>query len=88
MRKVVLQEFVSIDGLAAGPNDTVDFIPASTRADSTFEREQSVLMDTVDSPTVRGNGPHGMHPRRYPPRTQEKITAERERDAGRRQFDS
>ncbi len=49
MRKVVLQEFVSIDGMAAGPNDTVDFIPASTQADSSFGREQSVLKDTVDT---------------------------------------
>jgi hypothetical protein len=30
MRKVILPEFVSIDGLAAGPNDSVDFIPVST----------------------------------------------------------
>lgn len=49
MRKVVLQEFVSIDGMAAGPKDTVDFIPASTQADSSFGREQLVLMDTVDT---------------------------------------
>jgi dihydrofolate reductase len=49
MRKVVLQEFVSIDGMAAGPNDSVDFIPASTKADSSFGREQSVLMNTVDT---------------------------------------
>ena len=49
MRKVVLQEFVSLDGMAAGPNDTVDFIPASTQADASFGREQSALMDTVDT---------------------------------------
>lgn len=49
MRKVVLQEFVSIDGMAAGPNDTVDFIPASTQGDSSFGREQTVLVDTVDT---------------------------------------
>ncbi len=49
MRKVVLQEFVSLDGRAAGPNDSVDFIPASTGADSSFGREQLLLMDTVDT---------------------------------------
>ena len=49
MRKIVLQEFVSIDGMAAGPNGTVDFIPASMQADISFGREQSVLMDSVDT---------------------------------------
>ena len=49
MRKVVLQEFVSIDAMAAGPNDSVDFIPASTRDDPAFGREQLGLMDTVDT---------------------------------------
>jgi dihydrofolate reductase len=47
MRKVVLQEFISIDGLAAGPNDSVDFIPASTRDDQTFGEEQLALMITT-----------------------------------------
>jgi len=49
MRKVVLQEFVSIDGLVAGPNDSVDFIPASTQGDASFGREQSALMDRIDT---------------------------------------
>jgi hypothetical protein len=34
MRKVVLQEFVSADGLVAGPKDSVDFVPASTQGDA------------------------------------------------------
>ncbi|MEO8450130.1 MAG: dihydrofolate reductase family protein [Gemmatimonadota bacterium] len=49
MRKVVLQEFVSLDGLVSGPNDSVDFIPASTQGDSTFGQEQVALMDTTDT---------------------------------------
>jgi dihydrofolate reductase len=49
VRKVVLQEFVSVDGMAAGPNDSVDFIPASTQGDASFGREQSVLIDAVDT---------------------------------------
>ena len=49
MRRLILQEFVSIDGLAAGPGDSVDFIPASTQGDATFGREQVALMDTVDT---------------------------------------
>jgi len=49
MRKVVLQEFVSVDRLAAGPNDSVDFIPASTQGDASFGREQVALMDRIDT---------------------------------------
>jgi dihydrofolate reductase len=49
MRKLVLQEFITLDGLAAGPNDSVDFIPASTQGDAAFGREQVALMDTVDT---------------------------------------
>ena len=48
-RRLVLQEFISLDGLAAGPNDSVDFIPASTQGDATFGQEQVALMDTVDT---------------------------------------
>jgi dihydrofolate reductase len=33
MRNVILQEFVSLDGFAAGPNDSVDFVPASTQGE-------------------------------------------------------
>jgi dihydrofolate reductase len=49
MRKVILQEFVSLDGLAAGPNNSVDFIPASTQGDSTFGDEQLALMNRTDT---------------------------------------
>jgi len=49
MRKVILQEFVSLDGLAAGRNNSVDFIPASTQGDSSFGDEQLELMDRVDT---------------------------------------
>jgi hypothetical protein len=33
MRKVILQEFVTLDRLAAGPNDSTDFVPESTAGD-------------------------------------------------------
>jgi hypothetical protein len=49
MRKLILQEFVTVDGLAAGPNNSTDFVPASTRGDRTFGREQIGLMDTIDT---------------------------------------
>jgi hypothetical protein len=49
MRRVVFQEFVSINGLAAGPNGNVDFIAALTRGDKSLGREQSALLDRVDT---------------------------------------
>jgi dihydrofolate reductase len=48
MRRVILQEFVSVDGLAAGPNDSVDFVPKTTRGDQSLGREQLQLIDVVD----------------------------------------
>jgi dihydrofolate reductase len=49
MRKVILQEFVSLDGLAAGPNDSVDFIPASSAGDHSFGRQQMAFIDSIDA---------------------------------------
>ena len=49
MRKVILQEIVSLDGYAAGPNGDVAFIPESTRGDQRWGAEQSALMDKVDT---------------------------------------
>jgi len=49
VRRIILQEFISIDGMVAGPNGSVDFIPLSTQGDSSFGREQVALMDTVDT---------------------------------------
>ena len=54
MRKVILQEFVSLDGLAAGPSDSVAFIPASTQGDQSFGREQLALMDAIDALLLGG----------------------------------
>jgi dihydrofolate reductase len=49
VRKVILQEFVTLNGLAAGPNGSVDFVPASTRGDRSFGQEQLALMDSIDT---------------------------------------
>lgn len=49
MRKVILQEFVTLDGLAAGPNGSVDFIPDATRGDQSFGQRQLGFIDTVDA---------------------------------------
>ena len=47
MSKVILQEFVTLDGLAAGPDESVDFIPASTAGDQSFGRRQLGFIDSV-----------------------------------------
>ena len=47
MRKVILQEFVSLDGLASGPNDRVDFVPSAMQGDQSFGRAQLKLIDSA-----------------------------------------
>ena len=49
MRKLILQEFVSLDGLASGPGDNVDYVPRATENDDGFNREQLKLVDTIDT---------------------------------------
>jgi dihydrofolate reductase len=49
MRNVILQEFVSLDGLASGPNDSVDFVPASMQGDESFGQRQLEFMDSIDT---------------------------------------
>jgi dihydrofolate reductase len=40
---------VTIDGLAAGPNDSVDFVPAATAGDQSFGRRQLGFIDSIDA---------------------------------------
>jgi dihydrofolate reductase len=49
MRNVILQAFVTLEGFAAGPNGSVDFIPAATKDDRSFGRQQLALMGEVDT---------------------------------------
>ena len=49
MRKVILQEFLSLDGLASGPNGSVDFVPASNSGDKGFGERQIAFMDSIDA---------------------------------------
>lgn len=49
MRRVIVQEFVTIDGLAEGPDGEVDFIPAATEGDSGVAENQMRFIDTVDA---------------------------------------
>lgn len=48
MRNLILQEFVSVDGMAAGPNDSTDFIPAASAHDQSFGRRQDAFLDSID----------------------------------------
>jgi dihydrofolate reductase len=49
MRKLILQEFLSVDGFASGPQDSVDFIPAATQGDQSFAQRQMAFIDTIDA---------------------------------------
>jgi len=69
MRKVILQEIVSLDGYAAGPNGDVAFIPTSTRGDQRWGAEQSALMDKVDT-LVLGRVTYAMFSQFWPEVTQ------------------
>src|SRR5437867_12922855 len=40
MRKLLLQEVSTLDGLAAGANDSLDLVPAATQGDRSFGEEQ------------------------------------------------
>jgi dihydrofolate reductase len=49
MRKAILQEFVTLQGFATGAKNSVDFVPATTKDDRSFGREQLALMEDVDT---------------------------------------
>jgi dihydrofolate reductase len=49
VKKVILQEFVSLDGFAADQHGGVDFVPAVSKGDESFGRRQLEFMDTVDT---------------------------------------
>ena len=49
MRRLILQEFVSLDGLANGPNESVDFVPRATKGDHRFGLEQMKLLESIDT---------------------------------------
>lgn len=49
MRNIILQEFISLDGMAAGPDDSVEFVPAATQGDQSFGARQLAFMDSIDA---------------------------------------
>jgi len=68
MRQVILQEFVTLDGLAAGPNASVDFVPAATRDDQSFEQHQLRFAETIDT-ILLGRVTYGMFASYWPTAT-------------------
>jgi dihydrofolate reductase len=49
MRRLIVQEFVTLDGLAAGPNGETDFIPAAVVGDARFADSQMRFIDSIDT---------------------------------------
>jgi dihydrofolate reductase len=49
MRNLILQEFVTIDGMAAALNGGTDFIPDTNRGDRSLMRRQLELLDSIDA---------------------------------------
>jgi dihydrofolate reductase len=49
MRNLILQEFITLDGLAAGLHGKVDFVPRATGDDRSFGAEQMRLLETIDA---------------------------------------
>ena len=49
MRRLIVQEFVALDGLAAGPGGSVDFVPATAQGDAGVAENQMRFIDTVDT---------------------------------------
>jgi dihydrofolate reductase len=49
MRRVILQEFVSVNGSAADSNGGVDFVPASTEGDRSLGQRQMEFIDSIDT---------------------------------------
>jgi dihydrofolate reductase len=47
MGRLVVQEFVSVDGLAAGRDGSLDFVPAGTEGDAELRENQMRFVDTV-----------------------------------------
>ena len=49
MRKIILQEFVTLDGMAAANDGTTDFIPGTFRNSESFKPEQERLIASANT---------------------------------------
>ena len=55
VRKLILQEFVTIDGFASGPDGDPDFIAAATRTDKSVDEHLLRFIDTIDTILLGAN---------------------------------
>jgi dihydrofolate reductase len=73
MRRVVVQEFVTLDGFAAGPQGELDFIAASTEVDaveSEAARDQLAFIGGIDT-ILLGSATYRMFSEYWPQQTTE-----------------
>jgi dihydrofolate reductase len=77
MRKVILQEFLSIDGYAADPEEKVDFIQDyATRQDKSFQIDAERFLDTLDT-MILGANTYKMFVEYWPEATEEGAFAQK-----------
>jgi dihydrofolate reductase len=76
MRRLIVQEFVTLDGLAAGPLGSVDFIPVATAEDEALQANQLRFIDTVDT-MVLGRKTYELFAGYWPNSTEEGEFAEK-----------
>lgn len=69
MKRLILQQFTTIDGLVAGPDGQIDFISDySTKHDQSFEQGAMAFLDTVDTMLLGRRKPTRCSPRIGPRR--------------------
>jgi dihydrofolate reductase len=78
MRKVIVQEFVSVDGLASGPEESVDFVPGSMQGDQSFGDREMSFVDSIDT-MLLGRRTYEMFASHWPnvPEGDDKVFAEK-----------
>ena len=77
MRKIILQEFVTIDNFAAAPNGEMPFIDAySTDNDKSFQADAEAFLDTVDT-MILGANTYRMFVEYWPEATEEGTFGEK-----------
>lgn len=65
VRKVIVQEFVSVDGFASTPDGSVDFVPGATQGDQGFGDRQMDFIDSIDT-TLLGRVTYEMFASHWP----------------------
>lgn len=75
MGRLILQEFMTADGLAAGPQGSTDFIPAALADDDRFQENQLAFLGTVDT-MVLGRRTYELFAGYWPTATEEGEFAE------------